>query len=113
MKLSEQQRIFTLNISKLINYAYSIDIHLTFGHAWRDSETQKRLVNQGKSKTMNSYHQKRLAVDFNFFINGKLTYNKHKICVLGKYWESLHELNRWGGNFKTFTDTPHFEMRRI
>jgi hypothetical protein len=112
MKLSEQQRIFTLNISKLIEYAYSIDIELTFGHAWRDLETQKRLVQQGKSKTMNSYHQKRLAVDFNFFINGKLTYNKHKICALGEYWESLHELNRWGGNFKSFTDTPHFEMRR-
>ena len=110
MSLSSKQRIFTRNIGCLIDYAYSIDIELTFGHAWRSLEEQKRLKAEGKSRTLNSKHLDRLAVDFNFFINGKLTYDKHKLKGLGAYWESLDERNRWGGNFKSFTDTPHFEM---
>jgi hypothetical protein len=28
---------------------------------------------------------------------------------LGAYWESLHPKNRWGGNFKSLVDCPHFE----
>ena len=67
------------------------------------------MVDTGKSKTLNSNHIKRLAVDFNFFINGKLVYDKHKLAELGKFWESLNTKNIWGGNFKSFTDTPHFE----
>ena len=73
MSLSSKQRIFTRNIGCLIDYAYSIDIELTFGHAWRSLEEQKRLKSEGKSRTLNSKHLDRLAVDFNFFINGKLT----------------------------------------
>jgi hypothetical protein len=110
MRLSEKQRIFTLNVSCLIQYAYSIDIELTFGHAWRSLEEQKRLKADGKSRTLKSKHLDRLAVDFNFFINGKLTYDKNKLVSLGLYWESLHADNEWGGNWKSFVDTPHFQM---
>lgn len=110
MKLSEYQIIFSKNIASLIAYSAVIGIDLTFGHAYRDLETQKRMLATGKSKTLNSYHLKRLAVDFNFFINGKLTYDKNKLAELGRFWESLHPNNRWGGNFKSFVDTPHFEM---
>jgi len=127
MKLSEKQIIFSRNISKLINHAEKLEIGLTFGEAYR-TQSQVLLyffgfkikkggilgikLVKGKklSKTLFSKHSKRLAVDFNFFINGKLTYNKHKLAELGSFWESLHPSNRWGGNFKSFTDTPHFEM---
>ncbi len=117
MKLSQRQRIFTRNIGILIEYAYSIDIELTFGHAWRSLEEQKRLKAQGKSKTLKSKHLDRLAVDFNFFINGKLTYDYHKIKPLGDFWVELNEDNRWGGDWNKngkkdgFLDTPHFEMQ--
>lgn len=110
MKTSEKQAIFTKNIAYLIFYAESIDIKLTFGEAYRTEYQQAEHLRTGKSKTMNSNHLKRLAVDFNFFINGKLTYEKPKLVALGKYWEDLQPLNRWGGNYKSFTDTPHFEM---
>ena len=56
-------------------------------------------------------HLKRLAVDFNFFVNGKLTYNRVTIAPLGDYWESLNPLNKWGGHWKKFIDVPHFEMK--
>lgn len=110
MKLSENQIIFSYNIADLILYANSLGIGLTFGDAYRSEYQQKEYVRTGKSKTLNSNHLKRLAVDFNFFIDGKLVYDKNTLQRLGDYWEKLHPKNRWGGNFSKFTDTPHFEM---
>ena len=110
MKLSEYQIIFSLNIADLIHYANSLGIGLTFGDAYRNKFLQQHYVDTNRSKTMNSMHLKRLAVDFNFFIGGELTYDKKTLQELGDYWESLHHKNRWGGNFKNFLDTPHFEM---
>jgi hypothetical protein len=118
MTLGQAQRIFTRNIGCLIEYAYTIGIELTFGHAWRSLEEQKRLKAEGKSQTLNSKHLDRLAVDFNFFINGNLTYRYEDVKPLGDYWVSLHDKNRWGGDFNKngiadgFMDTPHFEMQR-
>lgn len=118
MKLSEKQRIFTYNIACLIHFAYDqLGIELTFGEAYRTKEQQKIYVEQGKSQTMNSNHLNRLAVDFNFFVNGKLTYDWEVVKPLGDYWESLHPKNRWGGDWNKngikdgFIDTPHFEMK--
>jgi len=135
MKLSQTQRIFTLNIAKLITYAYEcLNIELTFGEAHRTqsqillnffgfvvekSGNSIRLVKSRRlSRTLTSKHAERLAVDFNFFIEGKLTYEFDKIKPLGDYWETLHPNNRWGGDFNNndvkdgFVDTPHFEMTK-
>lgn len=117
MKLSEKQRIFTQNIGCLIQYAYQKGYGLTFGHAWRSPEEQRRLVNEGKSQTMNSNHLNRLSVDFNVFKDGELTWAWNDIKPLGDYWESLHPKNRWGGDWNNneikdgFIDSPHFEMQ--
>lgn len=116
MKLSQYQRIFSINVAKLILFAAENGIEVTFGEAYRTNEQQLIYVQSGKSKTMNSNHLRRLAVDFNFFINGNLTYNWNDIKVIGDYWESLHPANRWGGDWNKnnnkdgFIDTPHFEM---
>ena len=128
MKLSEKQQIFSLNVACLIQYAHALGIGLTFGEAHR-TESQGLLnffgydvVKHGigllslvkrkrTSWTTHSLHLSRLAVDFNFFINGELTYKKEDLQELGDYWESLHENNRWGGNWENTVDTPHFEMK--
>ena len=126
MSLNKEQFEFTKDVASLIVYANLLDIDLTFGEAHRTNSQVLlnffgykvvkggilgiKLVKSKKlSKTLKSNHLKRLAVDFNFFINGKLTYDKHKLAELGQFWESLNKKNRWGGNFKSFTDTPHFE----
>lgn len=109
MRLSEHQRIFTIDIAKLVLKAEKLGIGLTYGEAKRTKFQQQEYMRTGKTKTMNSNHLRRLAVDFNYFIDGSLTYDKVKLQELGDYWESLNPLNRWGGNFKSFTDTPHFE----
>ena len=99
---------FTEDIGKLIFYCFRNEIGLTFGDAFRSTEQQQIYVDLGLSKTMNSKHLQRLAVDFNFFINGKLVYDKAKLQHIGDHWESLRKGNKWGGSF-SFTDTPHFQ----
>jgi hypothetical protein len=112
MGMVDKQVTFTRNVSKLIEKANQLEIGLTFGEAFRTEEQQSWYVRDGKSKTMNSRHLIRLAVDFNFFINGKLTYDKAKLQALGDYWESLNPgVNSWGGNWQSFIDTPHFEAK--
>jgi hypothetical protein len=116
MKLSEEQRIFTRHIGCLIGYAYCQGMELTFGDAFRSSEEQARLYSAGKSKIKSGgNHGKRLAVDFNLFVNGNLSWEWDHYKVLGDYWESLDDNNRWGGDWNKddlkngFIDSPHFE----
>ena len=109
MSKSDEQWLFLKDIAKLIQYADAIGIKLTGGELYRTKEQQDIYVQQGKSKTYKSKHLERLAMDFNFFINGQLTYNHPNLEILGLYWESLSTDNRWGGHFKNFKDTPHFE----
>lgn len=67
-------------------------------------------INQGKSKTMKSNHLNSCAVDMYFFKDGNMVDTKNELQFLGDFWESLHEKNKWGGNYKSFLDCPHFEM---
>jgi hypothetical protein len=107
----KEQWLFVKDVAKLILKAETLGIELTGGELYRTIEQQQIYLKKGQTKTANSMHMKRLAIDFNFFIEGKLTYDKEDIQELGDYWESLNEKNRWGGNFKSFIDTPHFERK--
>ncbi len=119
MKLSDHQWEFLQDLAKLITFIESKGWKATGGELYRTPEQQEIYVKTGRSKTYNSYHLKRLAIDLNFFKpiydeNGKLikyqlTWDYEDIKPFGEYWESLNPLNRWGGNFKTFKDIPHFE----
>lgn len=109
-KVSEQW-LFLQDVAMLIMYASRIGIVLTGGELYRTKEQQEIHVKAGRSKTMNSRHMERLAIDFNFFVGGVLTYDYDKIEPLGKYWCQLSEKNQWGGYFNSFQDTPHFERK--
>jgi peptidoglycan L-alanyl-D-glutamate endopeptidase CwlK len=109
MSLSKEQQEFSIDIAKLIIKANILGIRLTFGDAYRSKEQQEIYFKAKKSKTMKSNHLRRLAVDFNFFIDGKLIYINPLLEKLGHYWESLNKKNRWGGHFSNFYDAPHFE----
>lgn len=118
MSLVQEQWGFLKDVSKLISKAEELGIVLTAGEMFRTVEQQEIYLRTGKSKTMNSNHLKRLAVDFNFFIAGELVYNHELINKLAKYWENLSPSNRWGGNFDkdwdrpdSFKDQPHFERQ--
>lgn len=109
MSLSSKQMLFSSDVAKLMLKAEELGIGLTFGEAYRTKEQQAIHLKNGATKVRYSRHQDRLAIDFNFFINGKLTYEKKDIQPLGDYWESLSPNNKWGGNWRSFQDCPHFE----
>lgn len=126
-ELREKQKTFLKNIALLINYAFANGFELTSGEFFRSQETQAAHVAAGRSKTMNSMHLKRLAADFNIFVNGNLLLSDTKqsdidlsiIKKLGDFWVSLNPANRWGGDFdkdgnplnQLFRDGGHFEMQ--
>ncbi len=115
-----EQAAFLLDVTRLINRATELGFVVTAGELYRTPEQQEIYVKTGRSRTMNSLHLQRRAVDLNFFLNGKLTYDKTVLAPLGAYWESLHPFNSWGGNGVKLVDTPHFsrgmgkpEWRRV
>ena len=107
--LSQSQQQFVRDVSSLIDLAKVIGVELTFGEAFRPQVTENYYVSIGRSHTTDSYHTKRLAIDFNYFIENQLVYKHEKIDLLGKFWEGISPRNHWGGNFKGFYDGGHFE----
>ena len=115
-----EQNDFLRDVCRLVLHAHTLGFQVTAGELYRTPEQQEIYVKTGRSRTMNSLHLQRRAVDLNFFINGKLTYDKSTLAPLGAFWESLHPLNSWGGNGVKFYDAPHFsrgvgkpEWRRV
>ena len=111
LKLSDHQWLFLQDLALLILYCREHRHKVTGGELLRTLYQQLEYLRTGKTKTKRSWHLKKMAIDLNFFIDGKLTYDKKKLQNIGQYWEDLSPYNRWGGNFKTFLDTNHFERR--
>ena len=107
--LSDIQAEFLLQVCKLVYYATELGFKVTGGELQRTPEQQAMYVKTGRSKTMESNHLRKCAIDLNFIRDGKLVYDQKLLQPLGDYWESLHPNNRWGGNWKSFKDMPHFE----
>lgn len=121
MGLGDLQRKFTFNLALLVKYTYAQGFALTYGDAYRDPLLAKLnsgiygLIERGTNKitwlsrrgAKNSLHISRLAVDFNLFRDGKYLTTTDAHRELGRYWEGLHDLNRWGGRFN---DGNHYEM---
>lgn len=119
MNLSKKQGIFLLNVAKLIQWVNEQDQYVTGGELLRTKEQQKIYFDSGKSKTMDSSHIDKLAIDLNLFINGVYRGDTEAYKPLGQFWVSLHPDNRWGGDWnkdgatedEKFSDGNHFEMR--
>ena len=109
MSMVAEQAAFLRDACKLIQYATEQGWVVTGGELFRTAEQQTIYVKTGRSKTMNSNHLKRCAIDLNFFRDGKLVWDRAQLAPLGAFWESLDPKNRWGGNFKSLVDVPHFE----
>ncbi len=115
MGMVTKQDEFLGDVAALIAFARAKGFVISAGEMWRPPEMQKIYMETGRSKTMVGRHQDRLAIDLNVFKkddNEKLYLcSTAEIKPLGDYWESLHPKNRWGGNWKSFKDGPHFERR--
>jgi hypothetical protein len=109
MGLREEQIAFLEDVCKLLEFCRRAGFEITGGELYRTPEQQQIYVSTGRSQTLQSNHLRRLAIDLNIFKGGALCSQKSQLLEVGKFWESLHPKNRWGGNFKTLVDTPHFE----
>ena len=116
MSLVREQDDFLSDVAMLILYIQERGFIVSGGELWRTREQQQVYFNLGRSKTMNSMHLKRLALDLNFFRekeDGSLEQitMKPDLQLVGDYWESLSDENRWGGNWRSIYDPGHFERR--
>lgn len=111
MTLGQNQEKFTQDLVKLLNHLIDNGYAVRIGEVERTQAQQALYIKEGKSKTSNSMHLKRCAADLHIFKNGEWLQSKLQLQSIGDYWEKLDQNNRWGGNFKTFIDTPHFERQ--
>ena len=123
MELNLKQRIFSFNVGRLLAWIYANGYEVTFGEAYRTPEQQALYLKSGKTKVATSQHQNRLAIDLNLMKTPNSDYgyiaDTSAYKAIGDYWVSLHEDNRWGGDWdkdglitdEKFHDGNHFEMR--
>jgi peptidoglycan L-alanyl-D-glutamate endopeptidase CwlK len=80
----------------------------------RTVKRQAELVAKGASRTMNSKHLTGRAVDVAAFPNNKLSWEfKYYKSISEAFKQAAQELGikiRWGGDWKSFVDSPHFEL---
>lgn len=112
MTLGEKQEVFTSNIGKLITYAETLGYGCRLREVERTAYQQAEYVRNKRSLTNDSKHLESLAADIYFTQAGKLLDKKSDLEIFGKYWESLNSANKWGGNWKSLVDCPHFEMSK-
>lgn len=90
-------------------------IDFTVLEGMRTVERQRELVAKGASTTMNSRHLDGHAVDLGAYVDGTVRWDwplYHKIADAMK--EAALELKvdmDWGGDWKSFPDGPHFQLR--
>jgi hypothetical protein len=118
MGLLQEQFAFSRHVALLLPKAFELGFEFSLGEVLRTPEQQAIYVQKGASQTSNSMHLKKLAIDLNLFLNGKLA-TAAQIKPLGVYWESLDPKNQWGGSWRgriengtrSFVDGPHFERQ--
>lgn len=105
MKLGEHQEAFARDVASLLNKALNLGYQIRIAEVLRTVEQQEIYVKTGRSKTMDSMHLKKCAIDIYFTKGGVLVYPEE----LGKYWLSLSPENQAGMFWKSFKDLPHYE----
>lgn len=113
MTLIEKQLLFPRLLAKLLTYADDSGTRVTVGECYRTKEQAAWNAAHGTG-IAKSLHCDRLAIDLQCFRmhNGVWTYlargDEPEYALLGQYWERLHELCSWGGDFG---DPGHFSIR--
>ena len=107
MTLGQHQEAFARDLVKLLTTAFELGYEARLGELQRTPEQQDIYMKTGRSKTMDSMHLKKCAIDIYFMKKGQIVYPEE----LGKFWESLDPKNQAGMFWKKFKDAPHFERR--
>lgn len=108
MSLGQKQELFSRYFAQLLEKIFALGWEVRIGEIWRPQEMQDLYLKTGKSKAKYSKHQDKVAADIYVFCAGKQI-SSAEMRILGEFWESLDPHNRWGGNFQSLRDEPHFE----
>ena len=101
---------------KFLKYAKSKGIDLKVVSGYRDCQEQTALYSQGRtkggqvvtnSKCGDSFHNYGLAFDVVPVEGGKINWNSNQWDLIGAMGKRFGF--KWGGDFRTFKDKPHFE----
>lgn len=100
---------------KVVELALTLsDVDFSVLEGIRSPARQRMLVAEGKSQTLKSKHLTGHAVDLGAFVNGGISWEKkHYYEISDAMKEASKQLEipiRWGGDFKSFFDGPHFEL---
>lgn len=109
MKLGEKQEFFMRLLPRLIDKAHELGFEIRGGDLFRDPRVHGQVgekIGYGHSK---SCHKLKLAIDLNLFKNGVFLQSSDDHKQLGEWWESKHELCRWGGRFSK-PDGNHYSI---
>lgn len=91
---------------------FEIDFIITDGA--RTIEEQREFVAKGASRTMHSRHLGGFAVDTVALVNGRVSYREEDMTKVAECFKRAAAKLRipihWGGDWKTFKDTPHIEL---
>jgi peptidoglycan LD-endopeptidase CwlK len=114
-KSKEKLEGIDMRLVRLVEQAITeTEIDFTVLEGLRTPERQQQLVNDGFSQTMKSKHLTGHAVDLGAIVDGKLSWDKkHYPAIAVAMKKAAADQNvkiRWGGDFKSFFDGPHFEL---
>ena len=114
-KSKEKLEGIDMRLVRLVEQAITeTEIDFTVLEGLRTPERQQQLVNDGFSQTMKSKHLTGHAVDLGAIVDGKLSWDKkHYPAIAVAMKRAAADQNvkiRWGGDFKSFFDGPHFEL---
>lgn len=80
----------------------------------RSLARQQMLFDAGKSRTLQSKHLFGHAVDIHVLVNGVANWDFKNYAVVNEHVQKAAAhfgvSVKWGGNFPTFKDGPHFEI---
>ena len=107
MTLGEKQELFMRLLPRLIDKAHELGFEIRGGDLFRDRRVHGDIGERRGYGYKNSAHKLKLAIDLNLFLDDKWQTKTEQHRELGEWWESQHELCRWGGRFN---DGNHYSL---
>ena len=107
MRLGEKQELFARLLATLLNKAHELGFSVRIGDVFRDPRVFGKNGEKKGYGHSKSGHKQKLAIDMNLFKGGNFLQETEDHKELGEWWESQHELCRWGGRFN---DGNHYSI---
>jgi len=107
VKLGEKQELFMHLVPRLLDKAHEYGYEIRGGDLFRDPRAFGAVGERKGYGHPKSAHKNKCAIDLNLFKDGKFLADTEDHRMLGEWWETQHELCRWGGRFQ---DGNHYSL---